>query len=312
MIKGSDRKDISKVVQFRAPIEYSNMLDIISEILNNKISEVGSSEKITTTDIIKLSIESLATGRNTFNILGKEFSINELVNEELKYIKEDSFMELVVKAIKFEIKYYLIEIIREVIDSLHEILLSKKKVNYDISEEIKSLEGILFTRGEFFISKNLSVEEKEIFRTIEVYDLSYYLDIFKDMNGKDIFDLSKIDFQEMKNKVENIIFKYKNGRQITALKLMDNYQYSLLLTRIRKEIDNNIEYIKNYIKEYDDPFKEAADEYDRMMEDMYYSCDDYDDYDDGNYRCKSEFDLKPGDPGYEFSVAEALDNMYGK
>ena len=41
MIKGSDRKDISKVVQFRAPIEYSNMLDIISEILNNKISEVG-------------------------------------------------------------------------------------------------------------------------------------------------------------------------------------------------------------------------------------------------------------------------------
>lgn len=311
MIKGADRKEGSKILQFRASSEYNGMIELITQALNKKIAEVGSKEKITTTDIMKLSIECLVTGNNSFNILGKNIKIDELVSSELESFDREYSNIIPNGLIEFEIKCSLINIIKEIVELLEDIQISddSRKLK-EIEEDIIMLKAILFSREEFFYSIKASKEEKEAMSFTKVESIEYYLNIIGEKYEELDLKVEEIDFEELKNKIEDNILAYEKFKNIKALKLYDNYKYSYILNSLRNEINSYIKYIEDTLTKKNEAFIENEREKNQryFMDIDNYEEDDIDDYS----MFKSEYDLRPGDEGYEFSIAEAIDNMYDK
>lgn len=304
MIKGSDRKEGTKVVQFRASSEYSSMLELIINLVNKKIEEVGSDDKLTTTDVIKLAIESLVTGNGTVDILGHKFSIKDLIEQELSTFSKG----IDEKIIRFEVGYAVLDILKELLEFLNE-KEREKNAPIEIGDEIKEIESLIFTREGYYEYLQLDSDEKEAFGTIRTLTLNGYLDIIKEKYNKYNLNLEYIDYEKMKNNIEDAILSYNQLKSFPALKLIDNYTYSLVLTKLRKEINTNVQHIEEYLlnDNDDNPFTKK-EEGGRVIvvDDDYY--DDFNDY-DYDY---DEFNINPGDPDYEFSMAEALDNMYDR
>ena len=304
MIKGSDRKEGTKVVQFRASSEYSSMLELIINLVNKKIEEVGSDDKLTTTDVIKLAIESLVTGNGTVDILGHKFSIKDLIEQELSTFSKG----IDEKIIRFEVGYAVLDILKELLEFLNE-KEREKNAPIEIGDEIKEIESLIFTREGYYDYLQLDSDEKEAFGTIRTLTLNGYLDIIKEKYNKYNLNLEYIDYEKMKNNIEDAILSYNQLKSFPALKLIDNYTYSLVLTKLRKEINTNVQHIEEYLlnDNDDNPFTKK-EEGGRVIvvDDDYY--DDFNDY-DYDY---DEFNINPGDPDYEFSMAEALDNMYDR
>lgn len=313
MIKGADRKEGSKILQFRAPSEYNGMIELITQALNKKLAEVGSNEKITTTDVMKLSIEFLVTGNNTFNILGKNIKINELISSELEYFDREYSNIIPNGLIEFEIKCSLINIIKEIVEVLEDIQISDdSRKSKEIEEDIIMLKAILFSREDFFYSIKASKEEKEAMSFTKVESIEYYLNIISEKYEELELKVEEIDFEKLKNEVEDNILLYEKFKNIKALKLYDNYKYSYILNSLRNDINSYIKYIETILTNKNEAFIENEREkfqryFDDIEEDIYDGIDYYD-----YPKHKSEYDLRPGDEGYEFSIAEALDNMYGK
>lgn len=250
MIKGADRKENSKIIQFRAPSEYHCMIELIIQSLNKKISEVGSNEKITATDVIKLAIESLATGNNSFNILGNHIKINDLVNNELEYFKV-----IPKNIIEFEVKFSLIKKIEEIVKILEDmhIYTDLKKSSKEV-DELKILKSIIFSREQAFDSMKASNEEKEMMGFVQIQSIEYYLDIIFEKYNELQLDVFEIDFELLKNEIEDNILKYSSFINMQALKLYDNYKYSFILHSLRKDINEYISYIEDYLTHKNNPF----------------------------------------------------------
>lgn len=307
MIKGADRKEGTKIMQFRAPSEYNGMVELITTALNKQIAEVGSKDKITTTDVIKLAIEALATGDNSFNILGNNMKIDELVSDELKSFYREYSKIIPKKLIEFEVKCCLVKKIKEIVDILEEMMIdnSLEKSSKTV-EELMILKATLFSRQQVFDSMKASKEEKEAFGFVQLKSIEYYLDIIIKEYDELELKVEEIDYEILKSEIENNILRYRNTLNMSALKLYDNYKYSFILNSLRKDIDRYVNYIEEYLTHKNDPFIENE----REGGEVWDIEDDVDYYEDSTY--KSEYDLRPGDPGYEFSVAEAIDNMYDK
>ena len=307
MIKGADRKEGTKIIQFRAPSEYNGMVELITTALNKKIAEVGSKDKITTTDVIKLAIEALATSNNSFNILGNNMKIDELVSDELKIFYREYSKIIPKKLVEFEVKCCLVKKIKEIVDILEELMINNtlEESSKEI-EELKILKASLFSRQEAFYSMKASKEEREACGYVQINTIEYYLDIIIEKYDELQLKVEEIDYEMLKNEIENNILRYRNTLNMPALKLYDNYKYSFILNSLRKDIDIYMNYIEEYLTHKNDPFIENE----REQREVWNIEDDIDYYESSTY--KSEYDLRPGDPGYEFSVAEAIDNMYDK
>lgn len=302
MIKGADRKEGTKIIQFRAPSEYSSMIDLTTTALNRKMIEVGSKEKITSTDVMKLAIESLATGNNSFDILGKNIKINELISNELKYFNKEYSDIIPNNIIEFQIKICLFEKIKEIIKRFGDIYIDFDLRKSSEAQDAKILNAIILSRCEVFESIEDLNNEKEIISSFRIESIAYYLHSINRKYEQLQVKIEEIDYDRLKIEVENNILKYKNFKNISALKLYDNYKYSMLLNCLRNDINRYVEIIKDYIIKMDDPF--VKNERDIDLEN--------DKNDDVDYYDYSEYYLRPVDPGYEFNVAEAIDNLYDK
>lgn len=117
--------------------------------------------------------------------------------------------------------------------------------------------------------------------------------------------------------------------EASLLNLLEESSYDEYFTFIR---DSKISFMKNqhkiaekflnilygirkrkcnvYVENSFAKFKRQIDA-DEKFNSQIYVDDMYDSYDGMSY-IDDEYNLKPGDEGYEFSIAEALDNMYGK
>jgi len=306
MIKGADRKEGTKIMQFRAPSEYNGMVELITTALNKKIAKVGSKDKITATDVMKLAIESLATGDNSFNILGNNMKIDELVSDELKSFYREYSKIIPKKLIEFEVKCSLVKKIEEIVEILRDMYIDGDLEKSIEVEELIILKATLFSRQQVFDSMKASKEEKEAFGFVQLESIEYYLDIIIKKYDELELKVEEIDYQILKSEIENNILRYRNTLNMSALKLYDNYKYSFILNSLRKDIDRYVNYIEEYLTHKKEPFIENE----RERGEVWDIEDDIDYYEDSTY--KSEYDLRPGDPGYEFSVAEAIDNMYDK
>ena len=312
MIKGTDRKEGAKIIQFRAPSEYNSMIELITTALNRSMAEVGSKEKITFTDVMKLAIESLAKGNNDFDILGKNIKINELVNNELEYFNKEYFEIIPDEVIQFEVKTYLFEKIKEIIKRFGSIYINFDLGNSSELEEAKILNAIILSRCDYFESMEDLHIEKETIKLVKIESIAYYLYLIIRKYEELKLKVEEIDYEIFKSEIENNILRYSKLKNMSAMKLYDNYKYSFILNCLRNDINKYVEYIKEYITQMNDPFIE--NERDKARKEL---CDLESDIEDEIYyydypMYKSEYDLRPGDPGYEFSIAEAIDNMYDK
>lgn len=307
MIKGADRKEDTKVIQFRAASRYSNMADLIAEAINERFKVIGSSDKFTTTDVMKLAIESLCFGKSEIDILGRKVKINQLVVSHLKKYYKD-----------FDISKY-----RVILDKLFtRVVITKIKQIEDVMFErmidTKNKEDEEFTHERMMLEAETSLlscdgwEDSNAFKLEdrELEHVNYYLDIVKAEHCGVKIGFEQYEYDKMRTEMEEAILENEDFKYIYALKLFDNYRFSQILAEIRNQIEIRIEYIKDYLTEtiIDDPFapKESeTEDYDDI--DEYFNDDDY--YaDHETYRKPYDYD----DDDSEFSEEEGYDNWYDK
>lgn len=216
MVKGIERKESTKIIQFRAPSEHFNIINIITLAINKKIKEIGSTDFYNITDVMKLSIESLLTGKNTINILNREFFISELIDEELKRFYSDNYKEDIYPHILLAIKKVLLKLIIEIEESIHQALVDTK--DYQLEDDLMELKGLI----QVWRADVNSIDIEEGFRIIN--------SIVKQKN------LSSYDMVNLEKEIEDILMASEYFEMFQGLKLKSNYQYSLILTYIREEI----------------------------------------------------------------------------
>lgn len=93
-------------------------------------------------------------------------------------------------------------------------------------------------------------------------------------------------------KLKNIEYKI-SSKLLSIFEAIKEYKYNVYLKSAFKEINHEFElsYVE-YIDDFDDS---------NLCDAFPYTASGFD-----------EYNLRPGDEGYEFSISEALDNMYGK
>ena len=216
MVKGAERKESAKIIQFRAPSEYFNIINIITYAINKKIKEVGSTDFYNVTDVMKLSIESLLTGKNSINILNREFVVNELIDEELARFYSENYKEDIYSHILLAIKKELLKLLIEIEDSEHQTIIDTK--DYQLGDDLIELKGLI----EIWRDDVNSIDIEEGIRVIN--------SIIQEKN------FNSYDPGNLANEIENILMSSEYFEMFQGLKLKNNYRYSLILTYIRDEI----------------------------------------------------------------------------
>ena len=215
MVTGADRKEKGRIVQFRAPIEYCGALEVIAEIINKKIAQIGGKEKVTFSDVMKLAIDRLLTGKDSFEILGKQFKISDLVEQELA--KYDS---IPMEGIESEVNYFLMDKYQDVV--------------------------------ELYIEKDLELEDcplatkDKLTEQIEMR-LNGLSEAYERLGLR--FELTTKDYECLREQIEQSFFDEEDAIYLQALKLFDHYRYSYLLHSLRKMTDDYIQKIQRYIQE---------------------------------------------------------------
>lgn len=298
MIKGADRKEDTKAIQFRAASRYSNMIELIADAINEKFKMIGCSDKFTTTDVMKLAVESLCFGKSETEMLGRKIEIRELVLSHLKIFYKE-----------FDIEKY-----RRILDKLftREVLLKIKQIEEVMFETMldnKKGEDDNFTNERWILEAETSLlkcsgwytDKKRELATRKLEHVNYYLDIVKNSHCGVKIGFEEAEYEKMKVKIEEEILSISDFKYLYALKLFDNYRFSEILASLRNQIDIRIEYFREYLKDevINDPFAPKESDY------MHDDCDEEDDYYD-NYSGKSS------DDNYEFSAEEGYDNWFGK
>ncbi|MBL4930428.1 hypothetical protein [Clostridium paridis] len=241
MIKGAERKENAKMIQFRAPSEYLNMIDIITIVINEKIKAIGSTDFYNVTDVMKLSIEALSTGKNSINILNKEFHINELIDEELARFYSDNYKDEVLPLILLSFKNCLIDELKEIQYDVHLSKIDDK--NYQGDKYLEYISGLLASWSSDI--KNIDIE-------VAINNIN------------DICQKVKInidDSSKLESSIEDVLMESEYFEFFQGLRLKNQYQYSLILNYVREEISKLVTKLQstseksNYDIEIEDPFK---------------------------------------------------------
>jgi len=241
MIKGSERKENTRMIQFRAPSEYFSMIDVITSAINKKIKEVGSTNFYNVTDIMKLSIEALVTGNNTIKILNKEFSINELVDDELSRFFSNNYKAEILPIILLAFKNHLIDELREIEFDIHFKKADDKY--YQGDKYLEEINGLLESWSDDVNNINIEAAISDI----------------DDISNKVKIDLG--DSGEIEKSIEDAIMENEYFELFQGLKLKNHYQYSLILTYVREEISKLVAKFQSTCEKsednsiIEDPFK---------------------------------------------------------
>lgn len=312
-MKSADIKEESRLLQFRAQDRYSYMLSVIIECINEKIDKIGGDSKTTVSDVLKMAIESLALGKSCINILGKDFDVKELVKEKLMMYFDDFDIykyEIVIEKICLII---IKEDMEAVIHELEDIDIMPTLDNNGVSE-IQSLE-ITITSTDRIIKKIQYMCYVE--NTYPKADSKQIVDLIKQLKRLKIY--KNIDFDELKSlesfsRIEKNIMVQDDFSYFFALKLFDHYRYSEIITELRNMIStylnkifSGISNIENELPK-DDIIKIDKEMIENTIKNLEKSMeiDVLPPYED--YLC--EFDILPGDPGYEGSISEKLYYKY--
>lgn len=95
---------------------------------------------------------------------------------------------------------------------------------------------------------------------------------------------------------------------------LDIVNYLILILKYAKKYSYKVDIKSSFTKFYY-KFKisiEEIEKYYKAEEEYMASLGDIEDYDHFEYRKTDEYNLNENDEDYEFSISEALDNMYGK
>lgn len=242
MINGANRKEKGRMVQFRAPIEYGGALELIMELINRKITDVGSTEKMTISDVMKLSIECLVKGTKTVEILGREFVVSELIQQEL-----EDFQDISTETVEKEVKFYLMTKLHEIIE-VYEGKMEGGLLDENEAVMLKILNAVYCTREEVAYSLSATEEEREVLGLKSLDTVEDYLTLlcasYSLLNLK--FDMKLSDFDGIRKYVEVALFEGEHATKLQALKLFDQYRYCYILNALRRHTEAIIDSIEAF------------------------------------------------------------------